>query len=106
MAHVSQIKRAFGIDGVMTKAYAWRSKDTEQRSQIDLISAGSGSGDWSNAGLTTEREKEGFYASHRGQGDTESTEGERTLAGEGTEGSPNGEGEKEGEKEKTQSSWR
>ena len=37
MAHVSQIKRALGIGGVVTEAYSWRSKDSEHPAQIDLL---------------------------------------------------------------------
>ncbi len=35
--HISSIKKALGISGVLTKEYSWRSKVQEQGAQIDLL---------------------------------------------------------------------
>lgn len=37
MAHIRQIKRALGIDGIGSEYYSWRSKDKQERAQIDLL---------------------------------------------------------------------
>ena len=37
MLHIDQIKKALGINGIGVEYYAWRSKTTEPKSQIDLI---------------------------------------------------------------------
>lgn len=37
MLHVEQIKRALGISGIAVEYYAWRSKKTVPKAQIDLI---------------------------------------------------------------------
>lgn len=37
LLHVEQIKTALKIAGISTQQYSWRSKDTENRAQIDLI---------------------------------------------------------------------
>ena len=37
LAHVSQIKKALGINGVVTNALSWKSKTSENGSQIDLL---------------------------------------------------------------------
>lgn len=37
LAHIRQIKKALGISGVLTAAYAWRSKKTTPGTQIDMI---------------------------------------------------------------------
>ena len=37
MAHVPQIKKALGIESVVTEAYSWRSKEAEVSAQIDLL---------------------------------------------------------------------
>lgn len=37
LAHIQSIKRALKIDGIATQHYAWRSKQKEKRTQIDLI---------------------------------------------------------------------
>ena len=37
MKHIEQVKRALGISGIAVEYYAWRSKKTEPKSQIDLI---------------------------------------------------------------------
>ena len=37
MQHIDQIKRALGIAGISVNYYAWRSRKTEPKSQIDLI---------------------------------------------------------------------
>lgn len=37
MAHVDQIKRALGIEGVMTEAYSWRSREKQHPAQVDLL---------------------------------------------------------------------
>lgn len=37
MAHIPQIKRALGIDGIRTEYYAWRSRKTHPAAQIDLL---------------------------------------------------------------------
>ena len=37
MAHIPQIKRALGIDRIHTEYYAWRSKESQPQSQIDLL---------------------------------------------------------------------
>lgn len=37
MQHVDQVKRALGITGIAVEYYAWRSKQTTPKSQIDLI---------------------------------------------------------------------
>ena len=37
MAHINQIKHALGIDRIATQYYSWRSKDSKQGAQIDLL---------------------------------------------------------------------
>ena len=37
MAHVSQIIKALGVGGVVTESYSWRSKDSDNPVQIDLL---------------------------------------------------------------------
>ena len=37
MQHINQIKQALGIAGISVNYYAWRSRTTEPKSQIDLI---------------------------------------------------------------------
>ena len=37
LAHIPQIKRALGFEGIVTNHYAWRSKDAEHPAQIDLL---------------------------------------------------------------------
>ena len=37
MAHIPQIKKALGIDRIGTEYYSWRSKDSENGAQIDLL---------------------------------------------------------------------
>lgn len=37
MAHIPQIKKSLGIDRIGTEYYAWRSKDSENGAQIDLL---------------------------------------------------------------------
>jgi hypothetical protein len=37
MAHIPQIKRALGIDRIATEYYSWRSKESENGAQIDLL---------------------------------------------------------------------
>ena len=37
MAHIPQIKKALKIDGIGTEYYSWRSKQKEDKAQIDLI---------------------------------------------------------------------
>ncbi len=37
MQHIAQVKQALGINGIAIEYYAWRSKTTTPRSQIDLI---------------------------------------------------------------------
>ena len=37
MAHIPQIKKAIGIDQIGTEYYSWRSNDSNQRAQVDLI---------------------------------------------------------------------
>ena len=37
MLHIPQLKQALGIGGIAVEYYAWRSKHTEPKSQIDLI---------------------------------------------------------------------
>jgi len=37
MAHIDQIKRALRIDAIYTEYFSWRSKDAEQKAQIDMI---------------------------------------------------------------------
>lgn len=37
MAHINQIKHALGIDRIGTQFYSWRSKSSQQGSQIDLL---------------------------------------------------------------------
>lgn len=37
MAHIPQIKKAIGIDQIGAEYYSWRSTDTTQRAQIDLL---------------------------------------------------------------------
>ena len=37
MTHIEQVRRALGISGIAVEYYAWRSKKTEPKSQIDLI---------------------------------------------------------------------
>ena len=37
MAHISQIKRALGIDRIAAEYYSWRSKDSFEGAQIDLL---------------------------------------------------------------------
>ena len=37
MAHINQIKRALGVERIGTEYYSWRSKDSENGAQIDLL---------------------------------------------------------------------
>ena len=37
MAHVSQIIKALGVGSVVTESYSWRSKDSDNPVQIDLL---------------------------------------------------------------------
>lgn len=37
MAHISQLRRALGIESVITETYTWRSKDKDFPAQIDLL---------------------------------------------------------------------
>ena len=37
MAHIKQIKQALGIDRIGTQYYSWRSKNSVQGAQIDLL---------------------------------------------------------------------
>ncbi|MDR0834016.1 MAG: AAA family ATPase [Candidatus Symbiothrix sp.] len=37
LAHLPQIKQTLGISGVLTSAYSWRSNDSENGAQIDLV---------------------------------------------------------------------
>jgi hypothetical protein len=37
MTHVTQIKKALGIDRISTKFYSWRSKESQLKAQIDMI---------------------------------------------------------------------
>ena len=37
MSHIPQIKKAIGVDQIGTEYYSWRSKDKEQKAQIDLL---------------------------------------------------------------------
>lgn len=37
MAHIPQLRKALGIDSVVTEAYSWRSKDKAHPAQIDLL---------------------------------------------------------------------
>lgn len=37
MAHIPQIKCALGIDRIATEYYSWRSKESSERAQIDLL---------------------------------------------------------------------
>ncbi len=37
LTHIAQIKKALKIDGISTQHYSWRSKQSDNRAQIDLI---------------------------------------------------------------------